>query len=337
MGGGGAGLAGGPVPDDRANGNKARFFGLGLGGGHGCLNRLDVVSVGYRDDVPPAGAKPCGYVFREGIGRIPVNRNVIVVVQVNEFSETKVAGERGGFLGDALHQVTIRNNAVGVMIDDGVGGAVVKGCEVALGNGHSHARGKALAKRTGRCFHTRSMSELRMTRCAASPLPKRLQVLNREGISTQVKQRIKQHASMSGREHKSIPVHPSRLAGCMPHYFFEKRVSHRGRPHRHSGVTRIRLLYRVNGKKSDSVDRAAINWGDGHGVDKGVSRCRVNKGLLLPRPCVYSGNLRHAVPRHDPCPAKIRFACYGRRAMMRCRAFARIIRPNRLSSLTFDG
>ena len=50
--------------------------------------------------------------------------DVVLVVEVDQLAETEVAGERGGLHGDAFHHVAVGDDAVGVVVDDLVAGAV---------------------------------------------------------------------------------------------------------------------------------------------------------------------------------------------------------------------
>ena len=70
---------------------------------------------------------------------------MIVVVQVNQLAELQMAGQRCGFRGDALHQVAVAHDPIGMMIDDLKAWAVVARGQVRLCYRHTHAVTEPLA------------------------------------------------------------------------------------------------------------------------------------------------------------------------------------------------
>ena len=75
-----------------------------------------------------------------------------------------MTGERGGLGADPFHQVAVRDDAVDVVVDDVVSGAVEGGGEEPLGDGHANAIGEALPEGTGSDVNARSVQTLGMTR-----------------------------------------------------------------------------------------------------------------------------------------------------------------------------
>ena len=61
-----------------------------------------------------------------------------------------MAGERGGFVGDALHQVAVAAKGVDVVVEQIEAGPIEMGGEPALGDRHADAVAAALAERAGR-------------------------------------------------------------------------------------------------------------------------------------------------------------------------------------------
>jgi hypothetical protein len=51
-----------------------------------------------------------------------------------------------------------------------------------------------------------------MTRCAAAPLAKHLQLFEREIEPREVKQSIEQRASVAGRQNETVAIRPVRIA-----------------------------------------------------------------------------------------------------------------------------
>ncbi len=50
----------------------------------------------------------------------PVDRNSIIVVEDDQFVEPQIAGDRAGFVRDALHQIAIGCDYIGAMVDERV-------------------------------------------------------------------------------------------------------------------------------------------------------------------------------------------------------------------------
>ena len=75
-----------------------------------------------------------------------------------------------------------------------------------------------------------------VARGPALPLAECLEIVQREVISRQVKEAVKKHGTMSGREDKPVPVRPSGIAGVVPQKPGPEDIGHRGRAHRHAGV-----------------------------------------------------------------------------------------------------
>jgi hypothetical protein len=105
--------------------NQRRPFALAL-----CLfDRLrhivDIVSILYFPRVPAVGGEARGNIFCECQTRGPGQRNMVLVVQINQLAQSQVAGERGGLAGDALHEIAIAANCISVVIHDVVAGTVI--------------------------------------------------------------------------------------------------------------------------------------------------------------------------------------------------------------------
>ena len=107
-------------------------------------------------------------------------------------------GKRRGFVRNALHQTSVTGHEIRVMIDDGVPVAIEPRGEMRFGHRHTNGVRKALPKWTGGRFYTYGMSMLGMSRRLAAPLTKRLDVVERDGISRQKQRRIQQHARVTG-------------------------------------------------------------------------------------------------------------------------------------------
>ena len=87
-------------------------------GRDGGVDRVDVVAVGDPLHVPAVRLEALADVLGEGEVRGAVDGDVVVVVEEDELAQLQVTGEGGGFAADALHQVAVAGEHVGVVIDD---------------------------------------------------------------------------------------------------------------------------------------------------------------------------------------------------------------------------
>ena len=91
--------------------------------------------------VPPVGAEALGHVVAVGELGGPVDRDVVVVVHVDEAAEAEVAGERRGLVADALLQVAVAADDERVVVTH-LGAEA--GAQPALGDAHADGVGEAL-------------------------------------------------------------------------------------------------------------------------------------------------------------------------------------------------
>ena len=88
--------------------------------------------------------------------------------------------ERGGFGGDSLHQVAVRDDGINVSVKQF---RRIRRGEMRRGDGHAHACRKSLPKRTGGHLHAGGESVFGMAGRAAFPLAKILQFVEREIVA----------------------------------------------------------------------------------------------------------------------------------------------------------
>ena len=86
-----------------------------------------VVSVRHGASMPAVSFEP----LTDILGEIDLGgarqRDVILVVKINEFAQLEVSRQRRGFLRDALHQIAVTANRVGVVVHDFVAGPIITG------------------------------------------------------------------------------------------------------------------------------------------------------------------------------------------------------------------
>ena len=159
--------------------------------------------------LPAVGLVARADVLGERPGGRPVERDVVVVVEVEQLAELQVAGEGRRLGGDPFHQVAVGDEREGAVVDDLVPGPVEARGERALGHRHADGVGGALPERTGRGLDARRQQRLGMARRAAAPLPERLQVVERQVVAGQVQQRVEQHAAVARPRARSGRGRPS--------------------------------------------------------------------------------------------------------------------------------
>ncbi len=100
-----------------------------------------------RVDVPAVAHEAGGDVVLVGDPGLAVDRDVVVVVDPAEVVELQVAGDRGGFVGDALHQAAVAGDRVDVEVEE-LG--AVAGALPLRGDRHADGGRDPLAERAGR-------------------------------------------------------------------------------------------------------------------------------------------------------------------------------------------
>src|SRR3954454_2069379 len=79
-----------------------------------------------------------------------VDRDVVVVVEVDELAEPERAGDRSRLVRHALHEIAVAADAIGAVVDDLVVRPVEELREEALGDAEAHAVRESLTEGTGR-------------------------------------------------------------------------------------------------------------------------------------------------------------------------------------------
>jgi hypothetical protein len=165
------------------------------------------------------------------------------------------AGDRGGLVRDALHDVAVGADRVDVVVDDVVPGPVEGVGEEALGDRHPDAVREALAERAGGRLDARRHEVLGVPRRLRVPLAEALQLLEREVVARQVQRRVLEHAGVAGGEDEAVAVGPRRVGGVVLHHLGVEQVRERRERHRGARMTRVRLLHGVHREDADRVDR----------------------------------------------------------------------------------
>ena len=250
-------------PDD----DHGRPLRLGDRGVERRLDRGEVLGVVDVLDVPAVRLEALALVLgREGQRGRAVDRDVVVVVEVDELAEAEVAGDRRGLLRHTLHQVAVRADREDAVVDDLVVGAVVALGEVALRDRHADAVREPLAERPRRRLDPRRQEVLGMPRRDRAPLAEALELLHRQVVAGQVERRVLEDAGVPGREDEAVAVRPFGVGRIVPQVLGVDRVGDRRERHRRTGVAGAGLLHGVHRQAADRVDRKVPNLGVSHGL-----------------------------------------------------------------------
>src|SRR5579859_8176610 len=204
--------------------------------------------------MPVIGLEALAHIFAEGQTGIALDRNMVIIVEVDKFAELEKTSHGSGLRGDAFHQIAIAGNGVDIMIDNSVIRAVVAISQEALGNCHTDAVSKTLTERAGSGFYASRMTMLGMARCEAAPLAELLELLQREIVASEIEHAIQKHRGVSGREDKAVAVAPGRVARIIVHKARPEQMGKGSQGHCGTGMTGIGLLYRVHCQGADRID-----------------------------------------------------------------------------------
>src|SRR5258708_6610978 len=102
-------------------------------------------AVEWADHLPAIGVEAACDIFAESDVGGPLKLDVIVVIEIDQFTQPQRSGQARGFAGHPLLHFTIGNDRIGVVVDDVVAGAVVMLCKPTLGKSHADAMRKPLA------------------------------------------------------------------------------------------------------------------------------------------------------------------------------------------------
>ena len=280
------------VRDVRPEDDQRGAVFLGLGCRERAEERVEILGVVDVLDVPAVGLEALALVLgREREGRRAVDRDVVVVVDVDEPTEAEVAGDRGGLLGDALHHVAVGADRVDPRVDDLVMRPVVAVGEEALRDRHPDAVREALAERPGRRLDAGGVAPLGVAGRPRAPLPELLQVVEREVVAREMERRVLEDARVTGGEDEAVAARPVRIGRVVAHHVAVEEVGDGRERHRRAGVPGVRLLHRIHRERANRVDRLGAGV-RGHGLVEHIARSVAAASTLGPCPSLIASNLR---------------------------------------------
>ena len=229
-----------------------------FGGLDGFVDGFHIVAVVHLLDVPAIGFEARGAVFGEGQVGGAVDGDVVVVVEVDQPSQGEMPGQRGGFGGDAFHQVAVGDDGVDVGIDQFEAGPVEGRGKMRGGNGHADAGGKALSQRAGGGLHAGGQPVFGVAGGEAAPLAEVLELLEGQVVAGEMQQGVEQHGAVPAGEDEAVAVGPARVARVVTQVARPEGVGHGSRAHRQPGMSGVGLLDGVGGEKANGVDGAVL-------------------------------------------------------------------------------
>ena len=194
-----------------------------------------------------------------------VDRDAVVVVEVDELGEAVLARERGGLVRDSLHQVAVGADAIDAVVDDLRVRPVVALGEEALRHREAHAVREALAERPCGRLDARGEEVLGVPRGDRLPLAEALQLLERQVVAGEVERGVLEDAGVAGGEDEAVAVLPVRVGRAVPHDLRVEQVGERRERHCGARVARVRLLDGVHRQDADGVDRTLLDVVLAHG------------------------------------------------------------------------
>jgi hypothetical protein len=260
----GALLVGRALADDGLAADERRLRRVGARFRDGRLDRLRVVPVDVGNHVPAVGGEAHRRVVAEPALDLAVDGDAVVVVERDELAQPQRAGERAHLVGDALHQAAVAQEDVGLVVDDGVPGAVEFRGEELLGERHPYGVGEALAQRAGGGLDPRRHAHFRVPRRLRVHLAEGLQVVHRHRVAREVQQRVLQHRAVPVGEHEAVAVGPGRVGRVVAQEPAPQHFRDLGHAHGHAGVSGIGLLDGVHREGADGVGEVC-GGGGGHG------------------------------------------------------------------------
>src|SRR5579872_3036234 len=102
---------------------------------------------------------------------ITLNGDMVIVIQVDELSQSQVACHRGRFMRCPFHQVAVTAKNVGIVVNNINTFFVENGGKMRLSDRHTHRGHKALTERACSCFSTGCKSMLGMSCSDTTQLP----------------------------------------------------------------------------------------------------------------------------------------------------------------------
>ena len=239
--------------------------------------------------------------------RRPVDRDPVVVVEVDELPESELPGNRRGLVRDAFHHVAVAADAVDAVVDDLVVRSVVALGEKPLRDREADAVRETLAERSGRRLDPRRVMHLGMAGRLRAPLAELLEIVEREVVAGEMQRGVLEDARVARGEDEPVAVGPVRVRRAVIHHLGVEEIRERRERHRGAGMAGVRLLNRVHRERPDRVDREPLDVSLRHATPRSVAPVvPAPNDMRLPAPRGAGTSPRAARPpvRNRAVPAR---------------------------------
>mmetsp|Transcript_70973 Transcript_70973/g.161208 ORF Transcript_70973/g.161208 Transcript_70973/m.161208 type:complete len:282 (+) Transcript_70973:756-1601(+) len=260
------------ISDDRLHLDQSGLVGARLcfgnrlaDGGHVC------VAILHGKHLPAVGFVSLAHVLREGQLSVTVNCDVVVVVEGNELSQTKVASIRAGLVGNTLLHASIAHNAVSVVVDQGHPRLVVHRCHVGLSCSQTHGVRNAHTQGARGDLDSIGLKILWVSWSLGPPLAELFDVLNRDAlVACKVQKGVLQHAAVTRGENKPVAVHPTGVLRVELHLLGKQDVADRCLAHGRARVPTVGLVHSIDCEETDGIDAVRVHVS---ADSRGTRRC----------------------------------------------------------------
>jgi hypothetical protein len=158
----GAGLVRAAGADDGLALDEGRPIGHRLGFFDRLVDGFRVMTIHIADHMPAIGFEALAGIVGEPALDMAIDRDAIVVPEGGELPQPPGAGQRAGFVRNALHQAAVAEEHPGAVIDDLMAGTIEFGGEQLFRHRHAHRVGNALTERSGGRLDARRIAIFRM-------------------------------------------------------------------------------------------------------------------------------------------------------------------------------
>ena len=180
------------IADLRLNRNEGRMLFISLSSFNSLANSFKVIAIFDRNRLEAEGSHACLNILREGDIRITLDGDFIGIIEDNQFGQAKRASQRERLRRDTFHHAAVATQREGVMVNDFVTRTVELSSQMCLSHCHTNSHTHTCAQRASRSFDTNRMTILWMSRRKRAVLTELFHIIQRQAITKEMKQRIKQ-------------------------------------------------------------------------------------------------------------------------------------------------
>jgi hypothetical protein len=232
--------------------DDSRALLLRASGMQNLFHRGEIVPIHFQY-IPPIAFEPFANIITVGEVGGAFDGDPVTVIECNQLVQAQMTSERECFVRDALHQISIAAQDIGIMIHHVVTGSIEPLGQHGFGQRHTHGIATTLAQRTGGGFHAGRVPVFRMSRCATAPLPELLEVFQFQVIAGQVQQTVDEHGAVTGRLHIPVTIRPHRMHRIMLQELEEQHTGKIGRTQGHARMSGIGSLHTIHGQPAHGV------------------------------------------------------------------------------------